>query len=322
MSNNNIQGNLSNHSHGGLHNHSHGGLHSHSHGNSAQKNIATAFFLNLIFAVIELFGGLFTNSVAILSDAVHDLGDSLSLGVAWYLQKVSVKKGDNKFSYGYKRFSLLGSIFISVVLIVGSIFILIESAKRLANPQETNAGGMVLLAILGIIVNGAAVLRLKKGTSHNERAVMLHMMEDVLGWVAVLVGGIIMHFWDTTFLDPLLSVLITIWVLYNVYKNLSATIAIMLQQVPDGVDLNALKNEFSNIDNSHSVHDLHIWSLDGESHIMSLHLVMQENVSRDQVQQAKNTLKDIANNKGIEHVTVEVEFLDETSRCSYYNDPC
>lgn len=322
MSNNNIQGNLSNHSHGGLHNHSHGGLHSHSHGNSAQKNIATAFFLNLIFAVIELFGGLFTNSVAILSDAVHDLGDSLSLGVAWYLQKVSVKKGDNKFSYGYKRFSLLGSIFISVVLIVGSIFILIESAKRLANPQETNAGGMVLLAILGIIVNGAAVLRLKKGTSHNERAVMLHMMEDVLGWVAVLVGGIIMHFWDTTFLDPLLSVLITIWVLYNVYKNLSATIAIMLQQVPDGVDLNALKNEFSNIDNAHSVHDLHIWSLDGESHIMSLHLVMQENVSRDQVQQAKNTLKDIANNKGIEHVTVEVEFLDETSRCSYYNDPC
>lgn len=322
MSNNNIQGNLSNHSHGGLHNHSHGGLHSHSHGNSAQKNIATAFFLNLIFAVIELFGGLFTNSVAILSDAVHDLGDSLSLGVAWYLQKVSVKKGDNKFSYGYKRFSLLGSIFISVVLIVGSIFILIESAKRLANPQETNAGGMVLLAILGIIVNGAAVLRLKKGTSHNERAVMLHMMEDVLGWVAVLVGGIIMHFWDTTFLDPLLSVLITIWVLYNVYKNLSATIAIMLQQVPDGVDLNALKNEFSNIDNAHSVHDLHIWSLDGESHIMSLHLVMQENVSRDQVQQAKNTLKDLAHNKGIEHVTVEVEFLDEESRCSYFNDPC
>lgn len=322
MSNNNIQGNLSNHSHGGLHNHSHGGLHSHSHGNSAQKNIATAFFLNLIFAVIELFGGLFTNSVAILSDAVHDFGDSLSLGVAWYLQKVSVKKGDNKFSYGYKRFSLLGSIFISVVLIVGSIFILIESAKRLANPQETNAGGMVLLAILGIIVNGAAVLRLKKGTSHNERAVMLHMMEDVLGWVAVLVGGIIMHFWDATFLDPLLSVLITIWVLYNVYKNLSATIAIMLQQVPAGVDLNALKNEFSNIDNSHSVHDLHIWSLDGESHIMSLHLVMQENVSREQVQQAKQTLKELAHSKGIEHVTIEVEFLDEESRCSYFNDPC
>lgn len=301
---------------------SHGCLHSHSHGRSAQSNIATAFFLNLVFAIIELFGGLFTNSVAILSDAVHDFGDSLSLGVAWYLQKISAKKGDNKFSYGYKRFSLLGSIFISVVLIVGSIFILIESAKRLADPQETNAGGMVLLAILGIIVNGAAVLRIKKGTSHNERAVMLHMMEDVLGWIAVLVGGIIMHFWDATFLDPLLSVLITIWVLYNVYKNLSATIAIMLQQVPDGVDLNALKNEFSNIDNAHSVHDLHIWSLDGESHIMSLHLVMQENVSRDKVQQAKETLKELAYNKGIEHVTVEVEFLDESSRCSYYNHPC
>lgn len=313
-----LPSNMHDHSHSNIHGHSHANLHSHS----ATKNIATAFFLNLIFAIIELFGGLLTNSVAILSDAVHDFGDSLSLGVAWYLQKISVKKGDNKFSYGYKRFSLLGSIFISVVLIVGSIFILIESAKRLASPQETNAGGMVLLAIIGIIVNGAAVLRLKMGTSHNERAVMLHMMEDVLGWVAVLIGGIVMHFWDATFLDPLLSVFITIWVLYNVYKNLSATISIMLQQVPNGIDLNALKNEFSTIDNAHSVHDLHLWSLDGESHIMSVHLVMQENVSRDKVQQAKQTLKELANNKGIEHVTVEVEFLDEASRCSYYNHPC
>ncbi|MDD2583849.1 MAG: cation diffusion facilitator family transporter [Bacteroidales bacterium] len=300
------------------HNHSHG----HSHDHSATKNIATAFFLNLFFAIIELFGGLFTNSVAILSDAVHDFGDALSLGVAWYLQKVSVKKGDNRFSYGYKRFSLLGSIFISVVLVVGSVFIVTESVKRLASPQETDATGMVILAILGIIVNGAAVLRLKKGTSLNEKAVMIHLMEDVLGWVAVLIGGILMHFWNATFIDPLLSILITIWVLYNVYKNLTSTIAIMLQQVPEGVDLEALKKEFATIENAHSLHDLHVWSLDGESHIMSVHLVMQENVTRDQVQQAKQRLKELANNKGIGHVTVEVEFIDEASRCKYYQDPC
>ena len=300
------------------HNHSHGHLHDHS----ATKNIATAFFLNLFFAILELFGGLFTNSVAILSDAVHDFGDSLSLGVAWYLQKVSVKKGDNRFSYGYKRFSLLGSIFISLVLVVGSIFIVIESTKRLASSQETDATGMVILAILGIFVNGAAVLRLKKGTSYNEKAVFIHMMEDVLGWIAVLIGGILMYFWDATFIDPLLSILITIWVLYNVYRNLSSTIAIMLQQVPKGVDMDALKTDFANIEKAHSVHDLHIWSLDGESHIMSVHLVMQENVSRDQVQQAKQRLKELAKNKGIGHVTVEIEFIDEVSRCKYYQDPC
>lgn len=296
--------------------------HSHGHSHSPTKNIATAFFLNLFFAAIELFGGLFTNSVAILSDAVHDFGDALSLGVAWYLQKVSVKKGDNRFSYGYKRFSLLGSIFISVVLVVGSIFIVTESVKRLADPQETDATGMVVLAILGIIVNGAAVLRLRKGTSFNEKAVMIHLMEDVLGWVAVLIGGILMHFWNATFIDPLLSILITIWVVYNVYRNLTSTIAIMLQQVPEGVNLEALKKEFATIENAHSLHDLHVWSLDGESHIMSVHLVMQENVSRDQVQQAKQSLKELANNKGISHVTVEVEFLDEVSRCKYYQNPC
>ncbi|MFA6770075.1 MAG: cation diffusion facilitator family transporter [Bacteroidales bacterium] len=301
---------------------SHNHIHGHLRGDSAKKNIEIAFFLNLIFAIIELIGGLITNSVAILSDAVHDFGDSLSLGVAWYLQKVSVKKGDNKFSYGYKRFSLLGSIFISVVLVVGSIFIVSESVKRLASPQETDATGMVILAILGIVVNGAAVLRLKKGTSYNERAVMIHMMEDVLGWVAVLIGGILMHFWDATFIDPLLSILITIWVLYNVYRNLSSTIAIMLQQVPKDVDMEALKSDFSNIENVHSLHDLHVWSLDGESHIMSLHLVMQENVSREQVQQAKQRLKELANSKGINHVTVEVEFIDEASRCTYYQNPC
>lgn len=302
------------------HNHAESHLHAHTH--SPVKNIATAFFLNLFFAILELFGGLFTNSVAILSDAVHDFGDSLSLGVAWYLQKVSIKKGDNRFSYGYKRFSLLGSIFISLVLVVGSIFIVTESVKRLASPQETDATGMVALAILGIIVNGAAVIRLKKGSSYNEKAVMLHMMEDVLGWVAVLVGGIIMHFWDATFLDPLLSILITLWVLYNVYRNLSSTVAIMLQHVPKGIDMEALKNEFANIDKANSVHDLHVWSLDGESHIMSVHLVMQENVSREQVQLAKQRLKELANSKGIGHVTVEVEFIDEVSRCKYYQDPC
>ena len=297
--------------------------HSHAHGpNDAGKNIAVAFFLNFFFAIIELIGGILTNSVAILSDAFHDFGDSLSLGVAWYLQKISTKKGDSRFSYGYKRFSLLGSIFISVVLVVGSILIVAESIKRFADPQDTNAAGMVLLSILGIIVNGAAVFRLKKGRSHNEKAVLIHMMEDLLGWIAVMAGGILMHFWDLPFIDPMLSVIIAVWVLFNVYKNLSSTISIMLQEVPKDVDISDLYNDFKSIGKADSIHDLHVWTLDGESHILSVHLVMQENVTREEVQKAKENLKQIAMHRGIGHVTVEVEFCDEVSCCSYYKHPC
>ena len=298
-------------------------IHSHAHGpNDAGKNIAVAFFLNFFFAIIELIGGILTNSVAILSDAFHDFGDSLSLGVAWYLQKISTKKGDSRFSYGYKRFSLLGSIFISVVLVVGSILIVAESIKRFADPQDTNAAGMVLLSILGIIVNGAGVFRLKKGRSHNEKAVLIHMMEDLLGWIAVMAGGILMHFWDLPFIDPLLSVIIAVWVLFNVYKNLSSTISIMLQEVPKDVDISDLYNDFKSIGKADSIHDLHVWTLDGESHILSVHLVMQENVTREEVQKAKESLKQIAMHRGIGHVTVEVEFCDEVSCCSYYKNPC
>lgn len=148
------------------------------------------------------------------------------------------------------------------------------------------------------------------------------MMEDLLGWMAVMVGGILMHFWDLPFIDPLLSVLIAVWVLFNVYKNLSSAISIMLQEVPRDVDINDLNNDFKSIGKVDSIHDLHVWTLDGENHIMSVHLVMQENVTRDEVQKAKEILKEIAMHRGIGHVTVEVEFCDEASCCSYYKDPC
>jgi cobalt-zinc-cadmium efflux system protein len=210
---------------------------SRNHTHQSGKNIATAFFLNLFFAFVELAGGFITNSVAILSDAIHDFGDSLSLGVAWYLQKVSEKKGDDRFSYGYKRFSLLGSLFISIVLVVGSIFIIMESLSRLSNPEDTDGLGMIILAVAGIIINGIAVLKLKRGKSHNEKAVLLHMMEDVLGWIAVFVGGIVVYLWEISIVDPLLSLLIGLWVLFNVYRNLSSTIAIMLQEVPRDINL-------------------------------------------------------------------------------------
>lgn len=288
--------------------------HSHEHSsNSSTKNILTAFFLNLFFAIIELIGGLITNSVAILSDAVHDFGDCISLGISFQLQKKSNKGSDKNYSYGYKRFSLLGSVFLSGVLFVGSIFILVEAIKRLLSPQGVNAQGMLWLAILGIIINGAAALSVKRGNTLNERAVFLHIMEDVLGWIGVLVISIVMLFTSLPILDPLLSIGITFWVLYNVYKNLRDTFKILLQAIPEDLNIEELTQKLNQVDNVISIHDLHVWTQDGNSHVMTLHIVSNKSQSL-----IKEQIRSIAQTYNIEHVTIEFENSDYS--CEYLND--
>jgi cobalt-zinc-cadmium efflux system protein len=295
------------------HNHSH---HNHSHGDEAQKNIVTAFVLNLLFAVIELIGGLWTNSVAILSDALHDFGDSVSLGVAWALQKKSNQGRDAKFSYGYKRFSLLGSVFLSGVLLVSSIFIITEAVGRLFDPQEVHARGMFWLSIAGIVINGAAVLRLKKGHTLNERAVFLHMMEDVLGWVAVLVASIVMMFVNLPILDPILSLGITAWVLWNVWRNLRDTFKILLQATPEGIDTARLTAEILQVESVESIHDLHVWSQDGVTHVMTVHAVTPETITPGESHRLIEAIREIGHRHKIDHVTVEIESPDH-SDCEY-----
>lgn len=291
----------------------------HNHSNqtkdNATKNIVVAFFLNLGFAVIELIGGLYTNSVAILSDALHDFGDSISLAVSWVLQKKSNKGRDAKYSYGYKRFSLLGAIFISIVLVVGSTIIIKESVERILDPQSVNAKGMMYLAIVGIVVNGFAVIRLNKGKSFNERAVFLHMMEDVLGWIAVLIVSIVMQFVDVPVLDPLLSIGVCIWVLSNVYKNLKGTLKVMLQGTPQDVDLSGYENKVKALPQVNSLHDVHLWSLDGEHNILTLHVVTTDDITANDMQFLKEQIRQISSSYNIPHVTIE--FDNNGSDCEY-----
>ncbi len=286
--------------------------HDHNHHqHNSQKNIATAFFLNAAFVVIEVVGGIITNSIAILSDAFHDLGDCLSLATAWFLQKKSLKPRDKHYSYGYKRFSLLGSIFLSGILSFTSVYILYKAIGRIASPEEVNAKGMVWIAIFGVIINGAAALKVKKGSSLNERSVYLHIMEDVLGWVGVLVVSIVMHFKDLPILDPILSIIISIWVLFNVYKNLRDVFKILLQAIPSDIDTDSLTNEILSLSDVTGVHDLHIWSLDGESHIMTIHVVTNRDskimLSKGKREGLKRRIISIASNHHINHTTIEIE---------------
>ena len=293
------------------HNHNH----NHQHHHSDIENLKVAFFLNLLFTIIEIIGGFFTNSIAILSDAVHDLGDSLSLGLAWYFQRISKKKADANFSYGYKRFSILGAIINSIVLIVGSIFILSEALPRLFHPEETNAKGMFFLAILGVIVNGAAVFRLKKGNSINEKVVSLHLLEDVLGWLAILIGSVVMYFFNISILDPIMSIGIALFVIFNVYKNISQTLRIILQGIPKEMDITQISAKLLQFEEISDLHDLHLWSVDGSYNVLTIHIVLKNTLDFKNLSLLKLKIRQTLESFGIQHVTIEFETPEE--KCNF-----
>lgn len=293
--------------------------HNHSHHHHTEGNIVVAFWLNLSFSIIELFGGLLTNSIAILSDSLHDLGDSFSLGLAWYFQKLSKKKRDAKYSYGYRRFSLLGAIINSVVLLIGSFFVISESVRRIFSPEQPDAKGMLFLAILGIVINGAAVLRLRKGNSLNERAISLHLLEDVLGWIAVLIGSIVMMFADVPILDPLLSLAIAVFILANIYRNLRDTFRVVLQGTPEDIEIEEIEKALESIPQVISLHDLHAWTMDGEYNIMTIHVVYDAAGELD-CAQLKQRIRETARNYNIQHLTIEMGLEDE--KCELENCNC
>ena len=296
------------------HDHHNQNHHDH-HNHSDVNNIQIAFLLNLFFTLIEIVGGFMTNSIAIISDAIHDLGDCLSLGLAWYFQKVAKRGSDTSYSYGYKRFSLLGAIINSVVLVTGSILILTVAIPRIIHPVAANTQGMFLLAILGVVVNGAAVFRLKKGSSINEKVVSLHLLEDVLGWLAILIGSVVMHFFDVPVLDPIMSVGIACFVLYNVFKNMRHSLRIILQGIPDEVDMTDISEHLLHFGGVESVHDLHVWSVDGTYNVLTVHVVLNNSLDMEKLAELKAAIRDSLKEEGIQHATIEFETSDE--RCVF-----
>jgi cobalt-zinc-cadmium efflux system protein len=284
----------------------------HNHDHSKQPgNIKLAFFLNLGFTIFEFIGGFYVNSIAIVSDALHDMGDSLSLGLSWYLDKKSKKTGSKKYTFGYQRFSLLGALINSVVLILGSSYVIYEAVQRLSNPEHTDARGMLIFAIVGVIVNGIAAFKLSKGKSLNERVLQWHLLEDVLGWTAVLIVSIVLMFKDIHILDPLLSLGITVYILWNVIKRLIETMKIFLQGAPEKINIDEIEQKFKALPYVSSVHHTHIWSLDGEHHVLTSHIKLNQMNSIEEVLKIKNEIKKVVEAYDLEHVTIETEFDKE-----------
>lgn len=281
--------------------------HHHHHNHSGSKNILIAFILNFTFSIIEFIGGYLTNSMAIYSDALHDLGDSFALLMSYFFEKFSKKDSDQKYTYGYRRFSLLSAFLNSMVLLGGSIFVISESFERLLAPQPVVSEGMFGLAVLGIIVNGVAAYRMSKEDGINQRMVMLHLMEDILGWCAVLIVSVVLYFKPWYILDSILSILISLLVLKGVYKGLKRIVTILMQAFPKDLSMEQVKEELIKIEGVEDIHFIQGWSMDEESHSLTFHVSVSDDLRVRDLDKLKQVIKSTLFDMNVSNSVIEFE---------------
>ncbi len=273
-----------------------------------EKNILFAFLLNLFFSIFELIGGFLTGSVAILSDALHDVGDAASIGVSYALERKSKRQPDASYTYGYGRYSVLGSVLTTVILLAGSVMVTVNAIGRILNPTPINYRGMILFAVVGVAVNLLAALLTRKGDSLNQRAVNLHLLEDVLGWIVVLVGAVVMRFTNFALLDPLMSIGVAIFIFWNALGNLKEALALFLEKTPHGISVEEIENKAKTVEGVLDVHHVHLWSMSGEDRYATMHVV-----ANGDPHEIKEHLREELSELGIHHVTLELE--EEGEHC-------
>ena len=268
------------------------------------RNILIAFLLNLLFSVFEFFGGIFTGSIAILSDAAHDFADAVTIGLSYFMERKSKQHPDDVYTYGYARYSIFGSMITSAVLVVGSLVLIYHAVGRIFAPTQIRYDFMIVFALAGVCVNGCAAYFTHGGDSLNQKAVNLHMLEDVLGWVVVLIGAIVMRFTDFALIDPLMSIGVAVFILYNAYKTLKQACGILLEKTT--LDTNHIRAHICALDEVKDVHHIHLWSLDAQQHCATMHIVSDGDPA-----QVKEAVKHALHACGIAHATIELEKTSE-----------
>ena len=272
----------------------------------SEKNILIAFILNLSFSIFEFIGGIFTGSVVILSDSVHDIGDAASIGFSYFLERKSKKQPDSIYTYGYARYSVLGGVITTFILLFGSIAVIINAIERIINPTDINYNGMIVFGVIGVAVNFLAARFTHGGESINQKAVNLHMLEDVLGWVVVLIGAVVMRFTDFYLLDPIMSIGVAIFILVNAIKNLKTVLDIFLEKIPDNISVEELKEHICKIDGIVDAHHIHLRSIDGQNIYATMHIVTDSDPHT-----VKHLIREELAEHGITHSTLELERSDE-----------
>lgn len=274
-----------------------------------ENNILFAFFLNLAFSVFEFLGGLYTGSVSIISDAVHDIGDAASIGISFILEKKSNKQPDDNYTYGYKRYSVIGSAVTTLILLIASVVVIYNAANRIIYPTAIKYDGMIIFAVVGVCVNSCAAFFTREGDSLNQRAVNLHMIEDVLGWIVVLVGAIVMKFTHFVLIDPIMSICVAVFILANAIMNFKRIIDIFLEKTPENIEINEIKEHIKSVDGVIDVHHVHVWSIDGKNNYATMHIITNENNY-----EIKEKIRKELGEQGIGHATLELETEEEYCR--------
>lgn len=277
----------------------------HYHHKKAGENLAFVFFMNLTFNIIVIIGALLTNSMAILSDFIHDLSDTISIAVAWFLERVSQRESSDNYSYGYQRFSILGAVITSVFVIFMAFVILSEAIPRLFAPEGVDAGGMMIISIIGLLFKSLSVYRLHKGETFNEKAIFFHQLGDIFEWVAILILSVVLMFWKgASYLDPFVSIGIAIWLIFNLGRNLIKSLQVLLQKTPDHFDVEEFKTSINAIEGVDAIDDFHVWSLDGIDSVLTLKVSISDWESQEEI---KKEIYAIASKYHIVDVTIEFE---------------
>ncbi len=277
----------------------------HHHHKKAGENLAFVFFINLAFNIVVIAAALATNSMAILADFIHDASDTISIALAWFLEHVAQRDSTDKYSYGYQRFSILGAVIISIFVIIMAFVILSEAIPRLFAPEGVDAGGMLAVAIVGIVFKFVSVYRLHKGETYNEKAIFFHQLGDIFEWVAILILSLVLMFWEgAQYLDPFVSIGIALWLMFNLGRNLYKSIEVLLQKTPDYFDVDEFRQSIENIEGVNAIDDFHIWSLDGIDSVMTLKVDVD--FGKD-VGEIKKEIYAISKKYHVVDITIELE---------------
>lgn len=271
---------------------------------SPKTSIWLAFFLNLSYAIVEFIAGGIFGSSAVLADSVHDLGDALAIGISALLETISNREEDRQYTLGYKRFSLLGAMLTAVILMIGSVLVILENITKIAHPQPVNEKGILWLGIIAVAINVLASLVVRKGKTKNESILSLHFLEDTLGWLAVILMAIILRFTDWYILDPLLSLVISIFILSKAIPRFWSALKIFLDAVPEGVDIKQVKNDLEQLDHVVSVNQLNLWTMDGLEKNAIVHVCLEE---IEHIEYCKESIRNLLKDYEFQNVTIEVD---------------
>lgn len=288
---------------------SHNYDHSHVHDNESLKPIFITFILNLIFAIIEFIGFMFSGSMILYSSSIHDIGDSTTLFATLLIERKANNGRDKKYSYGYRRFTLIGSTINYTILGLGSIFAILESISKLINLETFDPYILLYTSVLGIIINIVGFKLVNTGSSISNKALAANLFADIANFIAIFISSLLIINFDLYILDPLFSIVFSVYLIVISCKAFKHIFKIIMQAIPENIDYQTIKEEILSHQFILDVHDIHIWDLDSEDYIFTAHIVVQDNLNDTQIMDIKEHIRNDLEKYEINHSTIEVDTL-------------